>query len=311
MKNDDEINESSISDLIHYAEDEKRNTFDDEPETDDELDDEITETDDETVSDKEEPVSEEVSEETKKTEEEPVSEEVDEEPEDELALEEADKENNSEEEKTLSNNVNYDDDTDYPDYETDVGFFDDLKIGDHKGIIIGVIIGIIVVIAFIMIDTGIIGNYKNNFSNNISKVFKTSKTDKNQLPDPTQKPDEQYNTEIKSNEIVSFEGANETEFVPYKNGVVCAKMNHMSYIDGTGTVVWEIDTAIVDPILKVDGNYILIAEKGRNKICLYIDNKLQYDVDDPDTVMSAELSSNGDVVVVTDKSSYQRRYICI
>ena len=38
MKNDDEINESSISDLIHYAEDEKRNTFDDEPETDDELD---------------------------------------------------------------------------------------------------------------------------------------------------------------------------------------------------------------------------------------------------------------------------------
>lgn len=60
MKNDDEINESSISDLIHYAEDEKRNTFDDEPETDDELDDEITETDDETVSDKEEPVSEEV-----------------------------------------------------------------------------------------------------------------------------------------------------------------------------------------------------------------------------------------------------------
>ena len=185
MKNDDEINESSISDLIHYAEDEKRNTFDDELETDDELDDEIAETDDETVSDKEEPVSEEVSEETKKTEEEPVSEEADEEPEDKLALEE----NSSEEEKTLSNNVNYDDDTDYPDYETDVGFFDDLKIGDHKGIIIGVIIGIIVVIAFIMIDTGIIGNYKNNFSNNISKVFKTSKTDKNQLPDPTQKPD--------------------------------------------------------------------------------------------------------------------------
>lgn len=73
-------------------------------------------------------------------------------------------------------------DTDYPDYETDVGFFDDLKIGDHKGIIIGVIIGIIVVIAFIMIDTGIIGNYKNNFSNNISKVFKTSKQTKINYP---------------------------------------------------------------------------------------------------------------------------------
>ncbi len=85
----------------------------------------------------------------------------------------------------------------------------------------------------------------------------------------------------------------------------------MSYIDGTGTVVWEIDTAIVDPILKVDGNYILIAEKGRNKICLYIDNKLQYDVDDPDTVMSAELSSNGDVVVVTDNRHTEAVYLYI
>ena len=86
MKNDDEINESSISDLIHYAEDEKRNTFDDEPETDDELDDEITETVDETVSDMEEPVSE----------------EADEEPEDELALEEADEENYSDIKFTMS-----------------------------------------------------------------------------------------------------------------------------------------------------------------------------------------------------------------
>ena len=59
----------------------------------------------------------------KKNEEETISEEADEEPEDELALEEADEENSSEKEKTLSNNVNYDDDTDYPDYETDVGIF--------------------------------------------------------------------------------------------------------------------------------------------------------------------------------------------
>ena len=171
MKNDDEINESSISDLIHYAEDEKRNTFDDEPETDDELDDEITETDDKTVSDKEEPVSEEVSEENKKTEEEPVSEEADEESEDEIALEEADEENSSEEEKTLSNNVNYDDDTDYPDYETDVGFFDDLKIGDHKGIIIGVIIGIIVVIAILTYDSSAPALSSFTFFNSFLPIF--------------------------------------------------------------------------------------------------------------------------------------------
>ena len=48
------------------------------------MDDEITETDDETVSDKEEPVSEEVSEEPK-TEERTCFGKADEEPEDELA----------------------------------------------------------------------------------------------------------------------------------------------------------------------------------------------------------------------------------
>lgn len=296
MKNDDEINENSINDLIHYAEDEKGNTFDDEvseTETDDEFDDESVEDDDN------EPVSEEMSE---VSEDEPVLEETENQQpeEDEIS------------EESLSEDTDINDNTDiddiyeeYTEYNENDSLFDDLKIGNHKGIIIGVAIGIIAVIAFIMIDTGAIGNYKNNFSNNVTKVFKSEKIDKNQLPDPTEKPNEQYNTVITSNEIVSFEGANETEFAPYKNGIVCAKMNHMSYIDSTGTVVWETDTAIVDPILKVDGNYILLAEKGRNKICLYIDNKLQYDVDDPDTIMSAELSSNGDVVVVTNKSSYR------
>lgn len=292
MKNDDDINENSISDLIHYVEDEKSNTFEDEiseTEIDDNFDDELfSENDDENVS-------EEISEETK---EENILEKT------ENRQEEVYEEKS---EDTLNNYIDNSIDVDdiNAEYNEDDSLFDDLKIGSHKGIIVGVIIGIIAVIAFIMIDTGVIGNYKNNFSNNFAKVFKSNKVDKNQLPDPTEKPNEQYDTEITLNEIVSFEGANETEFLPYKNGVVCAKMNHMSYIDATGTVVWETDTAIVDPILKVDGNYILLVEKRRNKICLYIDNKLQYDVDDPDMIMSAELSSNGDVVVVTNKSSYR------
>ncbi len=66
-----------------------------------------------------------------------------------------------------------------------------------------------------MIDTGIIGNYKIIFQTIYLKYLKRVKQTKS-ITRPNTKPDEQYNTEIKSNEIVSFEGANETEFVPYK-----------------------------------------------------------------------------------------------
>lgn len=174
-----------------------------------------------------------------------------------------------------------------------------------KGVLTGIIIGVVFVLAFVAVDKNIIGNYKNNFSNNVSKVFKTNKVVKNQLPDPTDEPEEKYKTEIAGSKIISFEGAGEAEFVPYRNGVVCAKMNYMSFIDESGTVVWETDTAIVDPILKSEGGYILLAENGRNKICLYADNKLLYDIDDNDAITAAELSSNGDVVVVTSKPSYR------
>lgn len=195
------------------------------------------------------------------------------------------------------------DDTDYSEYD-DVVFESDKKNTRH-GIIIGVIIGIIAVIAFVMIDSGIIGNYKANFSNNFSKVFKNFKSDNTPIQETKEEETEQYNTEFESNVTVTFEEANKTEFVPYHDGVICAKMNYMSFIDETGTVQWEIETAIVDPILKAEGNYILLAENGRNKICLYNDKNLVYDIDDPDMIAAGELSANGDVVVVTSKASYK------
>lgn len=178
------------------------------------------------------------------------------------------------------------------------------KSGTGLGILIGTTVGIILIIAFIAIDSGVIGRYKDNFANNFSRVFANFKSDKVEYA-PTIPPDTRYDTNIKNSMIISFDGANNTEFMPYRGGFVCAKMNYLSFMDETGETLWEMDTAIVDPILKTAGNYILLAENNRNKICLYDGKKLLYDTDDPDTIMAANVSSNGDVVVVTDKSSYK------
>lgn len=193
------------------------------------------------------------------------------------------------------------DNPDFEEYNEDDGGIHLTK----KGVLTGIVIGVVFVLAFVAVDKNIIGNYKNNFSNNISKVFKTNKVVKNQIPEPTAEPIEKYKTDIAGSKIISLEGANEAEFVPYRGGIVCAKMNYMSFIDETGTVAWETDTAIVNPILKSDGGYILLAENGRNKICLYSDNELLYDIDDANTITAAELSSNGDVIVVTSNPPYR------
>ncbi len=207
----------------------------------------------------------------------------------------------------MSENADFDED-DFTDElpEDDYGAPIPEGRGTRAGIIAGIAIGIAAVIVFISVDSGIIGKYKNNFANNFSAVFSNFKSEKSaEQETPTPKPDIQYKTEVAANVIVPLEGANEAEFVPYKNGVLCAMMNHLSYIDNTGATVWEENTVIVDPILKSKGNYILLAERGRNKICLYNDKKLVFETEDPDAIAAANVSSNGDVIIVTDKSSYK------
>ena len=277
-KDDDFINENSINDLIRYAEEESdtpEETYEEETDTyaDEQADEEITEEDE---------IQEEV------VEKEPAMQDIPEE---------------MPQEKSV-----YEDYADYYETENDNGeiVFEEDKKNTRKGIIIGVIVGILAIIAFITIDSGIIGNYKSNFANNFSRIFANFKTDKQiEKIKPTPKPDAQYNTEVSGSVIVSLGDVNDTEFEPYNNGILCASMNHLSFVDSTGSTVWEMDTAIVDPILDAEGNYILLAEKGRNKICLYNDKKLVYDVDDPDSIMAAKVSSSGDVIAVTDKSSYK------
>lgn len=173
-----------------------------------------------------------------------------------------------------------------------------------KGMAIGLAAGLVVLFFSIGFSSGMIQNYKANFRNNFSHLFKNFKSEK-LPPVETPVPETQYSTEVKSSKIVSLEDMNASKFAQYKDGIICAKMNHLTYIDSTGNVAWETDTAIVDPILKTEGGYILLAEKGRNKICMYNDRKLIYDIDDPDTIIAAELSASGDAVVITDKSSYK------
>lgn len=165
------------------------------------------------------------------------------------------------------------------------------------------------VIIFVNVDTGIIGSYKHNFSKNAAAILEKMgidlSSDDTKTKEGAVKETEHYSASTKDTVTVPFEKAGTSVFSKYRGGIICSYTNYLGLIDNTGNTVWENTTTIVQPILKTAGNYILLAEKGGKKICLYNDSRLVYAVDTEDNILSCNLSSNGDVVAITDKSAYK------
>lgn len=145
--------------------------------------------------------------------------------------------------------------------------------------------------------------YKTNFMRNIRAIFPQMEagpaSEEEATPTPT------FRTQVEHTYILPFENASGAEFAPYSDGVAVAKANYMAYVSPQGQNVWNMNTSVVNPILKAEGEYILLAEKGGKKICLYNDKKLIYARDTEDNIITANLSSNGDVVIITSKEYYQ------
>lgn len=231
--------------------------------------------------------------------------------------------------------IDYDDESDYSTDDTHtVGNAED-KSSSKKGKIIKFSVTAAVIAALIIVfavtDTGFIGSYKANFANNFRHIFglpnesaeeenqaeqeaeaesavennnenKDTDKDADKSSKKTQKS-VQY-TEEKSSVIIPYEYANISDYAKYGSGIVCAATNRMQYINSDGKTEWECTTSVIDPILVTDGKYILLAQKDGTKICLYENNTLLYDADTEGTIITADVSSNGDSVLVTDREMY-------
>lgn len=160
---------------------------------------------------------------------------------------------------------------------------------------------------FIFVDTGFIGRYKQNFVKNTAAVLDKFGIELNTDDTGTKNVKEAGSRRASSYKTVTvpMENAGKSVFANYRGGIVCAYTNYLSLIGSDGALVWENTTTIVDPILKTAGNYILIAEKGGRKLCLYNDSRMIYETDAEDNILTCNVSSNGDTVIVTEKSSYK------
>ena len=165
-----------------------------------------------------------------------------------------------------------------------------------KCIIVAVIIGL--ALAFAVIDTGFIGNIKDK----ISDFFKKE--------DNITFDSRIGNTFDSSSKMVPFENASTSAISWSKSGLVIAKSNYLALFDKSGNTLWDTNTSVIEPILRTEGDFILLAEKQGKRICLFKDKKLLFSTEAPNEILTAQLSANGDIVLVTKKEFYKNA-ICV
>ena len=105
--------------------------------------------------------------------------------------------------------------------------------------------------------------------------------------------------------LIPFENASGSAYTLTDNGIVIAKSNFIGRFNKKGEILWSVNTSVVNPILDAEGRYILLAENGGTKICLYEGDKLIFESDAQNTILNASVSSVGDVVVVTEKEFFK------
>ena len=152
-----------------------------------------------------------------------------------------------------------------------------------------------IVIYFINTDSGPVGFFKNYVASLFQSDADLDANRTNPVFDPVSE----------NSMTMPFENAADSKYSKYRNGILVAKSNYIGFLTAESGIVWEKNTVVVNPILCAEGNYILLADKGSRKLCLYNRDKLLYSIETKDNIISARVSSNGDAIIIEEKDFYK------
>jgi len=182
------------------------------------------------------------------------------------------------------------------------------------------------VIFFMTSELSAVKTYRENFIANISRIMYNMGIEPGSEPEEkieekteqentveykevkaTQSNDRvaQYRTDVANDVMITFDGASNSEFAKYRDGVLCTKTNYLCYINKDGEKEWEKNISITDPILKVEGDYYVIAQNGGIRFALCSGQDEVYELNAENNILSANVSANGDVVLITEKAGYK------
>ena len=107
----------------------------------------------------------------------------------------------------------------------------------------------------------------------------------------------------------AFPVAENTLFAKYKGDIICANATLYALYTEDANLSWSAGIQMQEPILAVKGDYVLISETGAKKISLFKGKKLVYTVETEGNIYTADLSSKGDVIAVTEKEYYKGQVV--
>lgn len=108
---------------------------------------------------------------------------------------------------------------------------------------------------------------------------------------------------------VALDGAANAKFADYGGEIVCVSETRYRGFDKKGKLLWEIPVQMQSPQINVKGEYVLINETGAKKILLYKGKKQVFEATTEGNIITADLSKNGDVVVVTEKEYFKGQVV--
>lgn len=135
-------------------------------------------------------------------------------------------------------------------------------------------------------------------------------------PEETKIPEVEFNGENYSEKNVktypvAFEDASSAKYALYRGYMLCVNSTSVIAFDSRGEVLWAIGIHMSDPILSVDGNYYMVAERGGTKAALFDGKKMLYETEADGAIKTATVSSNGDIAIVSDREYYKGAVIVV
>lgn len=135
-------------------------------------------------------------------------------------------------------------------------------------------------------------------------------------PEETKIPEVEFNGENYSDKNaktypVAFEDASSAKYALYRGYMLCVNSTSVIAFDDKGEVLWAIGIHMSDPILSVDGDYYMVAERGGTKAALFDGKKMLYETEADGAIKTATVSSNGDIAIVSDREYYKGAVIVV
>lgn len=104
---------------------------------------------------------------------------------------------------------------------------------------------------------------------------------------------------------VSLDGASNAKFADYSGNMICVNETRYRGYKRNGELLWELPIQMQSPQVTVRGEYVLINETGAKKVSLYKGKKKIYEEQTQGNIVTADLSKEGDAVIVTEKEYYK------